>query len=784
MSVKIKNKNNSKPNSAKPNSEKRLLRLNSFISNKKTLTLLILGIFLVGMLLVNYAVNVIYQLPDIMNQISLDDSEKTYTFSLIQAFDFQARFLPFYAALAIMLVILAARLTYQVHQSFADLNIGQKGSEEWSTMEEIKAQYKEIPEKDLRFPGRGGLIVARDGDKLYIDDSVVNNLIIGTTRSGKGETEVIPMIDVYSRAQLQPSLIVGDPKLEAARMSIPTLEARGYDCYILNLIDPEHSMYFNPLTMIIEAYKERRFDTAQLLCSTFCYSIFSPGSADGDSAYWANNSTYLLSAAILALTDDMLKADQEKNEKAKYEYYMKNETYDGFVETHEHEKKINMYSVYNIINSLAKIQYDDGYSALDDYFNDRDEFDPARVIFGSISVAGSTKTKGSIYSNTLSKLTIFTYENIAKMTSKSSIDLMDIGWGKKPIAIFIGIPDYDRSNHFIATAFIKQLYFMLARYATHSPDGKCYREVVFHLDEVGNLPAIDDMANIITVSLGRNIMFNLFIQAYAQLEKLYDKDMATITGNCGNQFYILTNDGNTAKDFSDLIGNKTITNITRSGERFALNKHFTELYEERPLIDKNELMGLQEGECVLKRISKRTDLKGNKIKPTPICNLGERALKYRYQYLQDSFPNNVFLYTTNDTLKVLEKENEARIYEGKSPIKMNEIRFADVDIERTDKTNLAKVSWSSLSYLDQVEVNKTPLAKLLLQPQLLQIAHSLHLNEADQDDLLNEEILAGDILYEIQRQKRYEIINYEKYYELMELINPPMWSYGKEKSSE
>ena len=38
-----------------------------------------------------------------------------------------------------------------------------------------------------QIPGEPGILVARIEDRFYIDTSVVNNLILGITRSGKGE---------------------------------------------------------------------------------------------------------------------------------------------------------------------------------------------------------------------------------------------------------------------------------------------------------------------------------------------------------------------------------------------------------------------------------------------------------------------------------------------------------------------------------------------------------------------------------------------------------------------
>lgn len=61
---------------------------------------------------------------------------------------------------------------------------------------EIQKQYTKIPDRDKPFPGYGGTIISRMGNDLYIDQSLTNNLIIGITRSGKGEMFVLPTIDV------------------------------------------------------------------------------------------------------------------------------------------------------------------------------------------------------------------------------------------------------------------------------------------------------------------------------------------------------------------------------------------------------------------------------------------------------------------------------------------------------------------------------------------------------------------------------------------------------------
>ena len=654
-------------------------------------------------------------------------------------FGFHAGLWPGYLICIIIALVGFIRFYAGFYLAYRSLDVGQKGTSRWTSRDELAEQYRLVPEKTYSFPGGGGVPIARTETGIYIDDSPVNNLIIGISRSGKGELVVFPEIDIYSRAEKKASLVINDPKLELCAATMDKLKERGYEVHVLNLVDPIMSMGYNPLTAIVDEYKTGNEAGAEELCAALCYSIFnSAADTAGDGKFWADNSTALLSALILASCEDNLKADEIENarrksnvdaenqarklaaikalsEEERKKYYISIEiqqilaenpeasdeaisetilgsslqncislvqelrkspvdvNYDKliFTPTNDNEKKINMYSIINTFSMLSSTKYNSAKNMLDIYFESRPEGDRARLKYATIGTAGD-KTKGSIYSNTLSRLQVFTYENIAKMTAKSSVDMLSVGFGDKPVAIFLGLPDYDRSNWFIATVFIRQLYYTLAKAATHTPSGKCKNEVVFILDEFGNMPPIDDMSNIITVCLGRNIRFNLVIQDFAQISNLYGDNAATIRSNCANQIYIMTNDKDTAEAYSNLLGNETYTNINRSGKRFSLDKEYIENQEERPLLNSNELMNLQEGEMIVTRVIKRRDLRKKSIIPHPIASMGEYRMKYRYEYLLDDFPNRTLSEIT--------------------------------DIEMIDKINLSAITWSCETYLKRFKV--------------------------------------------------------------------------------
>ncbi|RQN19652.1 type IV secretory system conjugative DNA transfer family protein, partial [Clostridium perfringens] len=87
--------------------------------------------------------------------------------------------------------------------------------------------------------------------------------------------------------------------------------------------------------------------------------------------------------------------------------------------------------------------------------------------------------------------------------------VLDTDYDNKPIALFMVTPDYDGSNHVLASIFIRQLYYVLSKEASLFDTARCEREVIFILDEFGNMPPIEGMGTLTTVCLGRRIRFNM-----------------------------------------------------------------------------------------------------------------------------------------------------------------------------------------------------------------------------------------------------------------------------------
>lgn len=722
---------------------------------------------------------------------------------LLGLFHFRFKCILVYLVMYLIVGLIYIRMIFSIRASFKEIDEGQKGTSRFATRKEIDKQYRAIPIARYSYKGSGGVPIARgfkeftleNGEKklkevMYIDDSSVNNLIIGTTRSGKGETFVIPLIDIYSRAEKKSALIVNDPKGEIIAMCKETLEERGYDVLMLNLLQPINSMSYNPLELVKQAYKKGDYSEAQLLCKTLTHSLYyKPNVKD---PFWQNSAMSLVNALILAICDECIKRGEEE--------------------------KITLYTVSNMLSELGgkNTPSDDGkkeINALDEYFKTLPADSVAKSQYATSSFAGGS-ARGNIFSVAMSELQTYTLEETGKLTSKNSLNFEDIGFHKtfklkvtvkdkldkidlennkaktmdinklnglknkvlgirdiviekvietkegnssfkhktnekeykeqlsledeieqldikqksnssntdsnlksekainkekrrlqkenlkkeilngvrafnvdgkevtsditvdvsevnfnengeyevyikvpleRPKAVFMVTPDYDKSNHILASIFVRQIYYVLAKKASLNDTSKCDREVIFTLDEFGNMPSIEGFANIITVCLGRGIRFNMIIQAYSQLKNLYGEDAPTIEGNCGNQIYIMTNEGETAKKFSELLGDKTIITNSRSGEVFSLNKSQTESLDARKLLKSDELMKLKEGETVVVRVIKRQDNERNKIVSYPIYNNDEHSMKYRYEYLYDYFDNQESVFK-NIKVKSLHKD--------------------------------------------------------------------------------------------------------------------------------
>lgn len=676
------------------------------------------------------------------------------------------------------------------------INKGQHGTNRFTTLKEIQEQYKAIPELKTEYKGNPGVVISRYKNNIFIDDSPVHNLLIGMSRSGKGELWLFPTIDTITRAENKPSILGNDPKLEIASASYDTLIERGYEVDILNLINPERGLKFNPLQLIIDEWKKGNETDAITVLESVSNQIFKQ-SITPKEEFWIEASISLFNAVTLNLIDESFKKDEEN--------------------------KITIYSVVKyVIEMMTSYNYDEfgnkhldnneeniGYK-LDEHFAKYDLDYQPRLMYSTFSDTPG-KTRLGVLATFKSKLRLFTNKDIAILTSKSTIDFEEIGFTKekyklsfnvkntlindilneknivfeasikdkdrynevknliknkikktgikfdfyditnkkinlkisldyisdfsflkefkintedyekileylidrldinkkmntndgvifktedtllkeinykisseyllefidlnitlienieksKPKAIFLGIPDFDKSKNMIATLFIEQAYFVLAKKATLSKNKACDRDVFVILEELGQLPVIKNLPNMVTMSLSKKIKFIIVIQSFLQLKELYKESGTIIKNNCSNTIFIATNDNETAKEISEKCGDETIIKTSKSGNMMDISKKESSSATNKRIILPQDVLQIPQNETIILRTLKRTDLKGNKITPYPIFNKEEMELKPRFEYLSDFFNTSIDINYVLDKLYKNQEEINLKEY--------------------------------------------------------------------------------------------------------------------------
>lgn len=598
-------------------------------------------------------------------------------------------------------------LLLKIRNNYESIEEGKKATSRFTTLDELLAQYTQVPlhQEDSQsvYPGLSGTIVARHKDKLFIDKDPAHNFTLGRSRSAKGQTKVLPDLDVYSRSEEKPHLVVGSGKYELAVACIPEFQRRGYETHVLNLMDLDRSLMYNCLDLIKQAYLIGDIDNAIELCKTFSYPLYH--NEEAKEPIWEETAMALVNAVILALC---------------YEFLEKSEN------PEETEKYVSMYAVSNMLVELGTPN-EKGDTLLDGYFADLPAGHPAKMEYSTVQYAEG-QMRASIFASTQAKLRNFIAPKVAKMMSKSTFDFhrmtkdsnpvdrtkeivvhgtVDVATpGKyelmyeitndfgdeitckrtvivsekagysscenrddyftgvehvtipvngvfdpldqvkcmyyyKPQAVFLVLPDYIQTNYIIASTFISQLYHVLSEFASHCPGDKLLKRVRVVLDEFGNLPAFSNMGSMLSVGAGRGILFDFYVQHPNQLQHKYGEKVGEmIEDEAMNYFFLMTRSKRAREDFSALLGDKEITVQSRSGGILDLNKQLTETVETRPLLAPYELGRLEEGEVVVDRSIHRQDLAGKPITPYPIFNSGEhRKLVYAHTYLNAFDPS-------------------------------------------------------------------------------------------------------------------------------------------------
>ena len=402
---------------------------------------------------------------------------------------------------------------------------GQYGNERFLREDEKEKLYAKTEwrgdTKKVNIP-KGGIVVnmKKEGEKeiIYYIKQGYHTLIVAATGGGKTRRIMLPTMAMQILSGL--SIVVSDVKGELYYYTSPFAKQTGYKTLSLDFRNPKKSIHYNFLQPILDEIKKG--DDAKAIDYTWDLVSVLVGEQKGE-AIWYNGECATLAAAILVLAID-----------APEEYR-------------------NLTNVYYFLAYMC--QPDEfGDMPINKYLEELDDTHPAKGVFAMATIAAD-KTRSSFFSSALGTLRLFTNPNIAEMTSKSDFKLQDVS--KEKSILYMMIPDDKKTYYPLVSILITQLYSLQVELANEN-GGILPVQTDMDLDEVGNFPYIPVLPAIASAGRSRGVRANLIIQDLQQLESKYKDDYKNIMTNCKNKIYLLSDDQDTLKKFSENIGKYTV----------------------------------------------------------------------------------------------------------------------------------------------------------------------------------------------------------------------------------
>lgn len=429
-------------------------------------------------------------------------------------------------------------------------NDNEYGSARFSTDKEIKENFKQENINSIKEAGFP-VSFSKNLKTIYFDRETPHYVYLGSTGSGKSVTAVIPTCSFISNAKKKRSVFITDPKGEIYQATSKMFQNHGYRLLTIDFRNPELSNKINILEPIIVEYEkyidyenksiEAKNDNDKLLFNNKSMSSL------------AETNRLISSLATMVMQEKHEQKDPFWNNSAKN---LLEGLIGFFLEEYKlgniKREQITMTSIRKFQNSSME---ENNFKKIKDYINKKKYGSKSKDALVSIFSA-SENTYKSITAVFGEKMNLFDDINVANVTSTSDFDFNILG--KEPTALYVIVPDEDKTYFTLVTIIVGLLYRELVKLANTTEKKKLPYEIDFILDEFANCPPLADIEAIVSVARSRGMHFHFFIQSFSQLDNVYGKDVSQIIlDNCG-LVYLKTNTQETAEAISKRLGKKTI----------------------------------------------------------------------------------------------------------------------------------------------------------------------------------------------------------------------------------
>lgn len=424
------------------------------------------------------------------------------------------------------------------------------GSARFSSKSEIEKYFVKERIGHIREAGVP-ILFSKDLKYMWVDKETPHYVYLGSTGSGKSVTAVIPFCSFIATAKNKRSVFITDPKGEIYNTTSSMFKKNGYNVLTIDFRHPELSNKFNVLEPIIKEYekyieyekktknetdKNKKLEYNNLSMSalaetnrliTSLSTMIMIEKVQGKDPFWNNSAKNLLEGLIGFFLEEYKSGNIRRDQ-------------------------ITMTSIRKFQNSSME---EKNLKNFKKYIEQKEYGSKSKDSLTSI-LSASDNTFKSITAVFGEKMALFDDINVANVTSSNSFDF-DI-LGKEPTALYVIVPDEDKTYYTLVTIIVGLLYRELVKLANSRQEKKLKYQIDWILDEFANCPPLADIEAIVSVARSRGMRFHFFIQSFSQLDNVYGKEVSQIIlDNCG-LVYLKTNTQETAEAISKRLGKKTI----------------------------------------------------------------------------------------------------------------------------------------------------------------------------------------------------------------------------------
>ena len=464
------------------------------------------------------------------------------------------------------------------------------GSARWGTPEDIAPYIDPVFSQNVLLTQTERLTMnSRPKDPRTARNK--NVLVVGGSGSGKTRFFIKPNL-----MQCHSSYVVTDPKGSILIECGKLLQKEGYRIKVLNTINFQKSMHYNPF-----AYLHSEQDILKLVTALIA-NTKGEGRAGDD--FWVKAETLLYTALIAYIH---------------YEAPIENQNFSALID---------------MLGTMEVREEDESFQNNVDYlFEELEREQPSHFAvrqYRKFKLAAG-KTAKSILVSCAARLAPFDIAELREITSYDEMELDTLG--DRKTALFIIISDTDDTFNFLVSMAYTQLFNLLCEKADDVYGGRLPVHVRCLIDECANIGQIPKLEKLMATIRSREISACLVLQAQSQLKALYKDNADTIIGNCDSSLFLGGKEPTTLRDISQGLGKETI-DIANTGENRGKEVSHNLSYQKlgKQLMTGDELAVMNGGKCVLQ-------LRG----VHPFFSDKYDITKHpNYKYLSDADPRNAF----------------------------------------------------------------------------------------------------------------------------------------------